>query len=135
MLKNLRQQENLTEKLISKQKNSSYGWRPKRNLRVVFLSYNYIVPQNNKKYNSLFKIFIRKRDEISMDLKSQIITDEQCFINVLNTLNPMGHYNYNNNNAQQCPCHNGDGGSDSFSWHKMEMYGKGNVLVVEQAEI
>ena len=53
-----------------------------------------------------------------MDLKSQIITDEQYFINVLNTLNPMGHYSSNNNNAQQCPCHTGDGGSDSFSWHK-----------------
>lgn len=37
----------------------------KGTLRVVFLSYNYIVPQNNKKYNSLFKIFIRKRDEIN----------------------------------------------------------------------
>ena len=57
-----------------------------------------------------------------MDLKSQIITDEQYFINVLNTLNPMGHYSSNNNNAQACPCHNGDGGSDSFSWHE-----EGNV--------
>ena len=53
-----------------------------------------------------------------MDLKSQIITDEQHFINVLNILNPMGNYSSNKNNAQPCPCHSGDGGSDSFSWHK-----------------
>ena len=53
-----------------------------------------------------------------MDLKSQIITDEQHFIDVLNILNPVGHYSSNNNNAQQCPYHTGDGGSDSFSWHK-----------------
>ena len=53
-----------------------------------------------------------------MDLKSQIITDEQHFIDVLNILNPVGHYSSNKNNAQPCPCHNGDGGSDSFSWHK-----------------
>ena len=108
----------MTEKLISRQKNSSYGWQPKRNLRVVFLSYNYIVTQNNKKYNSLFKFFIRKRDEIIMDMKNEIIQSEDFFINVLNTLNPAGHYSSNNNNAQQCPCHNGNGGSDSFSWHK-----------------
>ena len=36
----------------------------KKELRELYiLSYNFIVPQNNKKYNSLFKIFIRKRDE------------------------------------------------------------------------
>ena len=29
----------------------------KGTLRVVFLSYNYIVPQSNDKYNALFKIF------------------------------------------------------------------------------
>lgn len=57
-----------------------------------------------------------------MDLKSQIITDEQHFIDVLNVLNPVGHYTSNNPNAQQCPCHNGKGGSDSFSWHE-----EGNV--------
>lgn len=53
-----------------------------------------------------------------MDLKSQMITDEQYFIDVLNTLNPVGNYSSNKYNAQPCPCHTGDGGSDSFSWHK-----------------
>lgn len=53
-----------------------------------------------------------------MDLKSQIITDEQHFIDVLNVLNPVGNYSSNKNNAQPCPYHAGDGGSDSFSWHK-----------------
>ena len=57
-----------------------------------------------------------------MDVKNEIIQSEDFFINVLNTLNPMGHYSSNNNNAQACPCHNGKGGSDSFSWHE-----EGNV--------
>ena len=53
-----------------------------------------------------------------MDIKGEIIQSEDFFIDVLNVLNPMGHYSSNNNNAQQCPYHSGDGGSDSFSWHK-----------------
>lgn len=53
-----------------------------------------------------------------MNIKNEIITDEKYFIDVLNILNPMGHYSSNNNNAQACPYHNGDGGSDSFSWHQ-----------------
>lgn len=57
-----------------------------------------------------------------MDLKSQIITDEKYFIDVLNILNPVGNYSSNKCNAQPCPCHTGDGGSDSFSWHE-----EGNV--------
>ena len=43
--------------------------------------------------------------KLMMDIKSEIIQSEDFFINVLNTLNPMGHYNYDKNNAQACPCH------------------------------
>ena len=35
--------------------------------------------------------------KLMMDIKSEIIQSEDFFINVLNTLNPMGHYNYDKN--------------------------------------